>query len=125
MRKRRRMTSKKHQFLSLLMYTTFCSPFFSNVEVYISNQQIYNSNGLYVHKSCISNNFTGAISEYKVSFDCEGYDYEGFPDKIMEALLSEPFFTRRMKMLSRPDGFMLYGKLRLTFSPILNCYIRK
>ena len=29
----------------------------------------------------------------------------------MEAPLSEPFFTRRMKMLSRPDGFMLYGKL--------------
>ena len=30
---------------------------FSNVEVYINNQQIYNSNGLYAHKSYISNNF--------------------------------------------------------------------
>ena len=29
---------------------------FSNVEVYKNNQQIYNSNGLYEHKSCISNN---------------------------------------------------------------------
>ena len=29
---------------------------FSNVEVYINNQQIYNSNGLYAHKSYISNN---------------------------------------------------------------------
>ena len=38
---------------------------FSNVEVDINNQQIYNSNGLYAHKSHISNNFTGAISEYK------------------------------------------------------------
>ena len=28
----------------------------SNVEVYINNQQIYNSNGLYAHKSYISNN---------------------------------------------------------------------
>ena len=36
---------------------------FSNVEVYINNQQIYNSNGLYAHKSYISNNFKGAISE--------------------------------------------------------------
>ena len=27
---------------------------FSNVEVYINNQQIYNSNGLYAHKSYIS-----------------------------------------------------------------------
>ena len=34
---------------------------------------------------------------------------------IMEALFSEPFFTRRMKMLSRPDGFMLYGKLGVDF----------
>ena len=33
----------------------------------------------------------------------------------MEAPLSEPFFTRRMKMLSRRDGFMLYGKLGVDF----------
>ena len=33
----------------------------------------------------------------------------------MEALLSEPFFTRRMKTLSRPDGFMLYAKLGVDF----------
>ena len=30
---------------------------FSNVEVYINNRQIYNSNGLYAHNSYISNNF--------------------------------------------------------------------
>ena len=87
----------------------------SNVEVYINNQQIYNSKGLYAHKSYISNNFKGAISEYKGVLHCEGYDYEEFPDEIMEAPLSEPFFTRRMKMLSRPDGFMLYGKLGVDF----------
>ena len=88
---------------------------FSNVEVYINNQQIYNANGLYSHKSYISNNFKGAIFEYKGVLHCEGYDYEELPDEIMEALLSEPFFTRRMKMLSRPDGFMLYGKLGVDF----------
>ena len=33
----------------------------------------------------------------------------------MEAPLSEPFFTRKMRMLSRPDGFMLYGKLGVDF----------
>ena len=36
---------------------------FSNVEVYINNQQIYNSNRLYAHKLYISNNFKGAITE--------------------------------------------------------------
>ena len=39
---------------------------FSNVDVYINNQQIYNSKGLYAHKSYNSNNFKGAISEYKM-----------------------------------------------------------
>ena len=36
---------------------------FSNVEVYINNQQIYNSNRLYLHEFFISNNFKGANSE--------------------------------------------------------------
>ena len=34
------------------------------------------------------------------------YDYEEFPDGTME-----PVFTKGRKMLSRPDGFMLYGVL--------------
>ena len=54
-------------------------------------------------------------SEYKGALHCEGYDYEEFPDEIMDAPLSEPFFTRGMKMLSRTDGFMLYGKLGVDF----------
>ena len=43
---------------------------FSNVEEYINNQQIYIFNGLYVHKSYISNNFEGAISEYEGVLPC-------------------------------------------------------
>ena len=54
--------------------------FFSNVEVYIKNQQIYNSNGLYAHKSYVSNNFKVAITEYKGVLHCEGYDYEQDPE---------------------------------------------
>ena len=87
---------------------------FSNVEAYINNQQIYNSNGLYAHKSYISNNFRGAITEYKGLLHCEGYDYEQDPEDIANPL-PHPFFTRRMKLLSRPDGFMLYGKLGIDF----------
>ena len=88
---------------------------FSNVEVYINKQQIYNSNGLYANRSVISNNFKRAISEYQGVLHCEVYDYENLLDEIVEAPLSEPFFTRRGKMLSRPDGFMLYGKLGVDF----------
>ena len=87
---------------------------FLNVEVYITNQQIYNSNGLYAHKSYISNNFKAAISEYKEVLLCEGYYYQQDPEDISNPL-PDPFFTRRMKMLSRPDGFMLYGKMEIDF----------
>ena len=91
---------------------------FSSIEMYFINQQIYNSKGLYAFKSYISHNFKGALSECKGVLHCEGYDYEEFPDEIMEAPLSDFFFTRRMKMLSRPDGFMLYGgKLEVDFFP--------
>ena len=84
---------------------------FSNVEVYINNQRICNSKELYSHKSYISKNFKGVISDYRRVLLCEGFDYEEVPDEIMEALLSEPFFTRIKKLLSKPNGFMLYGKL--------------
>ena len=83
--------------------------------MYINNQQTYNSNGLFAHKSYLSNNFKGAISEYNGVLHCEGYDYEDFPDQIMEAPLSEPFFTRGMKTLSRLDSNMLYGKMGVDF----------
>ena len=59
---------------------------FSNVnksKVNINKQQTYNSNGLYAHKPYIFNNFTGAISEYKVVLHCEGYGYGEFPVQIM------------------------------------------
>ena len=87
---------------------------FSNVEVYFNNQQIYNSNGLYAHKCYISNKLKAAISGYKGILHCEGYDYEQDLEDISNPL-PDPFFTRRMKLLSRPDGLMLYGKLEIDF----------
>ena len=60
---------------------------FSNVEVYINNQQFYNSNGLFAHKSHISNNFNAAISEYKGVLHCEDYDYEQDPEDISNPYL--------------------------------------
>ena len=84
------------------------------MEVYINNQQIYNSNGLYAYKSYISNNFKAAISENKGFLHCEGYDYEQDPQDISNPL-PDPFSTRSMKLLSRRDGFMLYGKWEIDF----------
>ena len=59
---------------------------FSNVEVYINNQQIYNSSRLCAHKSYISNNFRAAISEYQGVLHCEGYVYEQDPEDISNPL---------------------------------------
>ena len=70
---------------------------------------------MYPHKSYTSNKLKGTVSEYKRVLHCEGCDYEEFPDEIMEAPLTEPFFKKRMKMLSRPDGFMLCGKFGVEF----------
>ena len=92
----------------------FLHSIFTKVEVYINNQQIENSNGLYAHKSYISNNFKAAISENKGVLHCEGYDFEELPDEFMAAL-SELFFTKRLKMLSRPDSFMSCGKVGVDF----------
>ena len=38
-------------------------------------------------------------------------NFENFPGEVFEAPLCGIFLTKRMKMLSRPNGFMLYGKL--------------
>ena len=66
---------------------------FSNVQVYINNQQIYNSNGLHAHKFYISNNFRATISEYKGVLHCECYDYEQDPEDIANHL-PDPFFYK-------------------------------
>ena len=58
-----------------------------------------------------SNILKRAICEYKGALPCEVFVYKACPDEIMDAPLSEPCFTMRRKMLSRPDGFMLYHKL--------------
>ena len=55
--------------------------------MYINNQQIYNSNGLYAHKSYFSNNFKTAIFEYKEVLHCEGYDFEQDPEDIANPYL--------------------------------------
>ena len=51
------------------------------------------------------------MTDYKRVLNYERYDYEEDPESLLEG----PFFTRRMKMYSRPDGFMLYGKLGIDF----------
>ena len=84
---------------------------FSNFELQINSQQLQNSNEVYAHSAYISINLKEAISEYKRVLHCDGYDYEKFPVEFMEGLLTEPFFTRRIKLINGSDGCLLCGKL--------------
>ena len=56
--------------------------------------------------SYICNNFKGAITDYKGVLHCEGYDWEQDPEDNTNPP-PDPFFTKTMKLLSKPDGFML------------------
>ena len=109
--KRRQREEQEATVHFITLVNNILHSFFSNVEVYIINQQIYNSDGLYTHKCYISNNFMGTISEKKGVSHCKGHEKEEILDEIMEAALSETFFKKKMKKLGRPDGFMFYGKL--------------
>ena len=64
----------------------------------------------------------GDITEIKGVLHCECYDYEQDPEDFTNPL-TNPFFTRRRKLLSRPDGFMLYEKLGIDFFSLPNCFI--
>ena len=85
-------------------------PIFSNVGVYINNQQICTYNGLYA----LFEQLWGSHLWIQGILHCESYEYEHDPEDISNPL-PDPFSTRRMKLLSRPDGFMLYGKLGINF----------
>ena len=110
--------------VALLTYVNFIMrSIFSNVEVYINNQQIYNSNGLYAHQPYISNNFKAAISDYKGVLHCEGSDNEQDPEDI-----SNPYLIPCLQ-----GEWNCYVDLTvsccmtiwwLTFSHLLNCSIQ-
>ena len=53
-----------------------------------------------------------------------GTTMNNFLMKLWKRLCLNLFFTRRMKMLSKLDGFMLYGKLGVEFFSTSNCYIQ-
>ena len=80
---------------------------FSNCEVYLNNQQVYNSNGLYAHKAFISNEFNSTMSSNDGILHCHGYEMEINPRDFEE----DPFYERQVHLNSRPMTF--YGKLAI------------
>ena len=76
MRKRRKERRKTLQFPWFFEQKNIFLSFFSNLELFINNQQVHSSKGLHVPKSYISNNLKGAFLGDKVIFHRRRYDYE-------------------------------------------------
>ena len=101
-------------FFSLLIKTAFCILFFPMLRCTSINSKV--TIQMDSARANIPNQqLQGSHLEYKGVLHCEKYDYEKFPREIMESPLSEPLFTRRMKLVSITDGFMFYGKLGVVF----------
>ena len=60
---------------------------FSNCEVYLNNQQVYISNGLYRHKVLISNEFNASTRNNEGILACHGYEFEKKLAILRKALL--------------------------------------
>ena len=119
-RKTLQQLSKKQktiQFLSLLMYTAFCFQFFPLMRCKSTNSSFTPL------KECMCTNLTFPTTSTDPSLNtmefCKGYNYQKCPVENMDATLSETFFIGRIKLLSRPDVFMLVGmkKLVVDFFP--------
>ena len=58
---------------------------FSNCEMYMNNQKIYNSNGPYGHKALITNDFNASTRNNKGILACHGYESEKEPSNFEES----------------------------------------
>ena len=81
---------------------------FSNCEVYLNNQQVYNSNGLYGHKALISNEFNASTRNNDGILACHGYEFEKQPSDYEKS----PFIDREEELLLK-NGSTYYGKLAI------------
>ena len=81
---------------------------FSNCEVYFNHTMVYNANGLYPHKTRISNEFNSSAVSNKGILACHGYSFEEYP----EAFDMYPF-TDRANSLGSGITFSLYGRLAI------------
>ena len=69
---------------------------FSKCDVYLNNQQMYNSNGLYGRKALISNEFNASTRNNKGILACDGYEFE-----------KEPCDYEKSRFIDREEEFLL------------------
>ena len=81
---------------------------FSNCEVYLNKQKVYNSNGLYGHKALISNEFNASTRNNEGILACHGYEFEKEPSDY-----EKNRFIDREEELLLENGSIYYGNLAI------------
>ena len=110
--------TKKEQDAPVFVVThvnKFLHSIFSIVEAFMNNQQNYNSNRLYLTFPTTSGKPFLNAKEFITG---KGTTMKKCLMKLWKRLCLNLFFLRRMKMFTRPDGIMLYGKLGIDFFSI-------
>ena len=96
---------------------------FSKVEAYINNQQIYNSNGLYAHKSCLSINCKGQPLNTKQCCTAKCTTMNILM-KLWKRLSFNFSSQGERKRSADPKASCSLINWGLIFSPFPNCYIQ-
>ena len=76
---------------------------FSNCELYLNNQQVYNSNGLYGHKALISNETNASTRNNEGFLVCHGYEFEKEPSDFDK----KPFYRSRGRTFAEKWNYLL------------------
>ena len=87
------------------LVNNFLHSLFSNVEVFLNNEQVHTSNGLYPHKAFLSNELSGTKGRKEAITIGQGYTYEANPnDKTAQVFIDRKTETLR-------DEIEVYGPL--------------
>ena len=76
---------------------------FSNCEVYLNSQQLYNSFGLYGHKALISNEFKASTRNDECILACHGYKFEKEPSDYKKG----PVYRSRGRTFAEKWNYLL------------------
>ena len=79
---------------------------FSNCELYLNNQHVYNSNSLYAHKALFFNDFNASTRNNEGILASHGYEFEKEPSDYEKS----PFIDREEELLLK-NGCTYYVKL--------------
>ena len=87
------------------LVNNFLHSLFSSVEVYLNNEQVHTSNGLYPHKAFLSNELSGTKGKKEAITIGQGYTYEANPnDKTRQVFFDQKSLNPKKSIFSKTTG---------------------